>query len=272
LPDSYFDLYAEIEDNKTSINPFPITNMNIYKNGGKLLQANIEYSLNFTVDHLFKLEPGFDAVVNIYDENNNIVTLNKSHPTASFIGENVKIKSNNIALIYYFGKKIPQLYQLKFDPKEMGKNAEIYLKVDSMFIIDFGFDNYNPSDFLSYANYFMEKSGYIYIENIYDKLKTNLVKDEYLYIYYYPEDKNIAINYTENLRHKNNDYNFYVIPKNSLEKSLILKRGQKENITYQVYFCQSPHTINMYHQDVESSKPIKLEFNGNKAVIDKVVK
>jgi len=270
--DSYFDLYVEIEDNKTIINPFLISMLDIFKNGAKLLQKNIEYTLNFTVDHLFKLEPGFDAVVNIYDENNNIIALNKSHPIGKFIGDNVKIKSNDIALVYFFGKRLPTLRQLKLNPKEKGKNAEIYLKARSMFIIDFGFDNYNPSDFLSYANFHMEKSGYIYIENVYDKLKTNLVKDEYLYFYYLTEDMNITINYTENLRHKNNEYNFNVIPKSSLEKSLIIKRGQKENITYQVYFCQSPHTINIYHHDVESSEPTKFEFNDNNTVIDKVVK
>ena len=273
FPDSFFDLYIEIESNKTIINPFPISSLDIFKNGGKLLQKNIEYTINLTVNHLFKLEPGFDAVVNIYDEKNNIITLNKSHPVGKFIGNNVKIKSNNIAFIYFFGKRLPTFKQLKFDPKETGKNAEIFLKANSIFIIDIGFDNYNPTDILSYGNYFMKNDGYIYIENIYDKLKINLVKDEYFYFYYYSgEMMNVTINYTENLRHKNNEYNFYIIPKNSLEKSLILKKGQKENITYQVYFCQSPHTINLFHHDAESSEPIKLEFNENKTVIDKVVK
>ena len=265
FPDSYFDLYVEIEDNKTSINYIYMNEL--FKNGAKLLQKNIEYTFNFTVDHLFKLEPGFDAIVNIYDENNNTVILNKSNPTATFNGENIKIKANNIALVYFFGKKMPELRQLKIDPKEIGKNLEIYLGSNSFFMIDFGFDNYYPLDFLSYKNMFMEHSGYIYIENVYDRLKTNLVKDEYLYLYYGPED--IKIEYSKNLRHKNNEYNFNIIPKNSLEKSLVIKRGEKKNIVYQVYFCQSPHDINVYHHDAWYSEPIKLEFNDSITVKDK---
>ena len=68
--DSLFDLYVEIDDeNNTYINELPSPQNSILnnKNLGKYLKKGIEYSINFTVDHMFKLEPGFDAEVTIYE-------------------------------------------------------------------------------------------------------------------------------------------------------------------------------------------------------------
>ena len=76
------------------------------------------------------------------------------------------------------------------------------------------------------------------------------------------------MNYVPNLNHKNNDYTFNYVPKNSDKKSLIINNLMQEKIRYQVNFCGAPHKIKMYFQDAESSGEDLLEFNDLKTVID----
>lgn len=101
-PHSLFDIYLEIEDNSTVINLLPKT-INIFDNGAKYLKKDIEYTLNFTSNHLFKLEPGFDSIVKIYNDTNNVI-LNSSNPTAAFFGDKIKIISNNDTIIYFYSR------------------------------------------------------------------------------------------------------------------------------------------------------------------------
>jgi hypothetical protein len=63
-------------------------------------------------------------------------------------------------------------------------NLEIKSNEFIWFVIDFGFEGYNPIDVnsLNYNN--LIQGGTIFIENIYDKLKVNLTKGENLYFYY----------------------------------------------------------------------------------------
>ncbi len=60
--------------------------INIYNNGAKFLKKDIEYTFNFTVDHLFKLEPGFDAEIIISNNKNNNIKLSKENPTENLLG------------------------------------------------------------------------------------------------------------------------------------------------------------------------------------------
>ena len=63
-PDSYFDIYAEVEKESTNIDVSPVmsqlTKMN---HASKYLRKNIQYNINFSLNHMIKLEPGFEAEV-----------------------------------------------------------------------------------------------------------------------------------------------------------------------------------------------------------------
>ena len=272
---SIFDIYFEIDDNKTDINIFP-EEINKFNNGAKYLKRGVEYNFNFAVDHLFKLEPEFDAEVSIYN-NKNKITLSKNNLTGLFTGNNVKIKSSDNALIYFYSKILSNFKQIKIEPKYIEKNFEINIEYSGDYtdaIIDFGFEGYNPTNCLRFNFRSLKHVENIYIENIYDRLKTKLVEGEYLYLYvysYFGRDFSYKINYTENIRHKNNEYNFFYIQKNTTEKSLIVNKGNKGNIIYQAYFCESPHNIKLYHYEQDSSKDTILEFNNETTIIEQKI-
>ena len=224
--ESLFYLYVEIDEGEedTIINTLPISPTYYYddrynnKNVGKYLKTGIEYSLNFTVDHLFKLEPGFDATVSIYDDKNNKIILNPNKRTGEFKGNNVKMKSNNNAMIYLYGRLVNNnkndLFniQIPLDKSQKGKNIQIDLS-DSVFsIIDFGFEGYEPNNMMVDISY---RAKHVFTENLYDRLEAELVEGENLYFYTHNRVSVSNIKYTENLRHKNNKYNFAVIPANS---------------------------------------------------------
>ena len=172
-------------------------------------------------------------------------------------------------MIYFYGKSLSGFWQYQIDPKEKGKNAEINFQYETTYMIDFGFKGFNP---FKIQHIYNNEGGNIYIENVYDKLKTELVKNEYLYIY---SSGYLSIKYTENLHHKNNEYNFDVIPKNSKEKSLIIYIGNnfyggRDNIVYQVNFCKSPHIINVVQNDFSNST--KIEFNNENRINEQKLK
>ena len=242
-----------------------------FRNTTKYLKKNVEYYLDFTVDHLIKLEPGFNTEVSIYDDNGNNYIISPNKPTVKLVGNNFRIKSNDDALVYFYGKKVPGYQQPRIDPNKIGKNLEIKSKNYVMYVIDFGFVDYNPLDVLSLTFYSLDKGGNIYIENIYDKLQTKLVEGEYLYLYYISNEILNVTKYTTNINHKNNEYTFNMIPKNIVneeeEKTLIINVGNKNLIRYQVNFCESPHKIKIYYQNTESLNEDLIEFN-NTTLID----
>ena len=262
---SYLDIYFE-KENKNILDT-----QNYLLNGAKYLKKDKEYTIDFNINHLFKLEHGFNAEVTIYDDNGKIIKLNDNNPTAEVKGYSYKIKSNNDAMIYFYNKLLEGLKQYKIDSKQVGMNLEIKSNELIMFSIDFGFEGYNPIDVnsLNYNNY--DKGGTIFIENIYDKLKVNLTKGENLYFYYSTRSgKEIKeIKYVENLNHKNNDYNFNYIPKNSGNKTLIINNNNqdKKKIRYQINYCNSSEPIKMFYQD-EISEEILIEFNNDTSIID----
>ena len=251
---SLVDIYIEIDDNSTNINKIS-SELSSTNQLSKYLKKDIEYNVNFHLDNLIKLDPEFDSEVYIYNDKNKII-LNRNNPTGVFEGDNVKIKSNNDAMIYFYFKltDLSKLSQYKIDPEMNGKNLEI--KVGGYgYYIDFGFEGYAP---ISSFKYKFSDINYIYMPNIYDKLKTKLVKDEFLYLYvdslYYPPE----FNYSANINNKNNEYNFLVIQKNSIndteEKTLIINGEIDAYIRYQVYYCESPHTIKIYHKEIIKKK------------------
>ena len=265
--DSLFYLYVEIDDGNSTINRNPYIPNLLYNdcNTAKYLKKGIVYSVNFTVDHLFKLEPGFDAEVTIYNDQNKKIVLNSNKRTGKLKGNNVKIISNNNAMIYLYGRLFDlysEQYKLENQP---GKNLEIRMSTYSLHFIDFGFKGFEPNNIRNKKNY---QDKYIFIENIYDRLEGELVEGENLYLL--TQEYNIIMNikYTENLRHKNNKYNFIVIPMNTTNKTLIINKGLKKNIKYQVNFCKSPHNIELYYAESYDNKEISLQFNEKKTEIN----
>ena len=262
---SYLDVYFEKENNNI------LDTQSLLLNGAKYLKKDKEYTIDFSIDHLFKLEPGFNAEVTIYDDNGKIIKLNDNNPTAEIKGYNYKIKSNNDAMIYFYNKILDYLKQYKIDSKQVGMNLEIKSNEFIWFVIDFGFEGYYPIDIFSLNYNRLENGGTIFIENIYDKLKVNLTKGENLYFYYATQSgKEIKeIKYVENLNHKNNDYNFNYIPKNSGNKTLIINNNNqdKKKIRYQINYCNSSEPIKMFYQD-EISEEILIEFNNDTSIID----
>ena len=262
---SYLDIYYELENNQI------LDTQSLMLNGAKYLKKDKEYSIDFNIDHLFKLEPNFNTEVYIYNNNGNIIILNSSNPIAQIKGSNYKLKAKNDAMIYFYNKILDGLKQYKIDSKEVGKNLEIKVNELIMFLIDFGFEGYNPIDIIDLNSNRLNEGGTIYIENTYDKLKVNLTKGENLYFYYTTRSgKEIKeIKYVENLNHKNNDYNFNYIPKNSENKTLIINNNNKDKnqIRYQINYCNSSHPIKMYYQN-ETAEEILIEFNNDTRIID----
>ena len=74
-------------------------------------------------------------------------------------------------MVYFYGKLNSRFKQIKIDPNKAGKNIEIKFLYNVMSFMDFGFEGYNPIDWLGFAPTY--KSGSFYFENIYEKLKPN---------------------------------------------------------------------------------------------------
>ena len=247
----------------------------LFKNIAKYLKKDIVYTLDFNAENLVKLEPGFNAEVSIYDENGINITINSENPTGIIKGSKFKIKSNDDAMVYFYGK-LSYYKQIKLEP-EKGKNIEIKMKKYIQFLIDFGFEGYNPTDVLNINSKYFEKDGIIYLENIYDKLKTKLVKGEFLYLYhdYTYGDSNIEISYNStNLNNPDNQYTFNVIPKNEEKenRTLIINNMNNNQIRYQINFCKSPHSISMYYQSSESMEEKRLNFSSENTIIEQKIK
>ena len=261
---SFFDIYLDINDNNTNIKLSTLGN-GFLNNSAKYLKKEIEYTLDFSANHLVKLDPGFNAEISIYDNDGKNFKIDSENPTAEIQGNNLKIKSNNNAMVYFYSKLTFGFNQIKIEP-EKGKNIEINIKRKIMFAIDFGFEGYILNDIFSLSASSIENGKY-YLENIYEKLKTKLVKGEYLYLYYtglYGDD-NFEISYDNyNLNNPNNEYIFNVIPKNAENKTLIINNYFMNSIIFQINFCKSPHDIKMFYQTSNSVEELSFVFNSQK--------
>ena len=255
-PDSYFDIYAEINDNTSDvINLFPIYGNSICsRNTAKYLKKGVKYKINFDLDHMIKLEPGFDAKIRITNELvNRIIIINPQNPTSPISGTGYTIESNNDAMIYFI-EKLPDGYnQMEIDiNRSAGKIIEIiYKEKRGSYIIDLGFEKYCPSN----SPLFEDIEGiYSYLDNIYDKINGKLVNGEKLYIYSKNFEHIQEIHYTgKNLNNKNNNFNIFLIPKNDEKNSLVVKTRNKgyNKIIFDLFFCERDTIlqINILHWD-----------------------
>ena len=210
-PDSYYDVYAEIQNDENHvINLSPVMiELLQYSNNAKYLKKGIEYKLNFELNHLIKLEPGFNAEIVIANESQTY-KINSQNPTVPVVGKSYTIKSNNDAMVYFFGR-MTQFKQKEINIEESkGKIIKIN-NFNRNLIMDFGFENYNPSSIPLETR--ARSNGVVYLDNIYEKMKVKLVPNEKFYIYGSEEYiNNLHIEYIdENLNNANNDYNIFLI-------------------------------------------------------------
>ena len=265
-PNSYYDIYREFDDSNTKI-ILSFDLINKLRNGAKLLKKDVEYTLDFKADHLIKLENGFDAEVDIYNNNGN-KKIDSEHQTAELKGRNIKIKSNNDAMVYFYSKLV-SYRQIKIDDRK-GKNVEIKIAPKTYFLIDFGFNDYYPTNIININKLRYNNEGVYYLENIYDKLKTRLTDGESLFLYYisFSLKNKIEIDYNmTNLNNPNNEYTFNVIPKNEKNddnmKSLVINNRNKKKIIFNINYCQkSTHSIKMLYKSSESTSETIIYFDG----------
>ena len=253
-PNSYFDVYLEMNDNSKKIKISPAFEGGV-NSASKYIKKDIEYTVDFTVEHMVKIEVVENVEVTIYNDETNI-KLDSKKPVQEIKGSNYKVKTNSDTMIYFYGKLFKYLRQKEIDPEQKGKYASIFSNKRVYYTIDSGFLGYNPLNIdlsMSYIDNY-----YIHIENLYEKMKNKLVENEKIFLYYLNEDdfdKNeeyddyeepkIDIEYQDSLNNPNNDYSFTVIPSNSREKSLIINNRNKGEIIYGVNFCGEPHEVNM---------------------------
>ena len=253
---SYFDIYLEFnEDNNNKIK---ISNLlkDTINSASKYIKKDIEYTIDFDLDHMVKIEPGKNVEVKIYNGEETII-LNKDNINKAIIGENFKVKSNGDIMIYFYGRLFNYIKQIKIDPEESGKNLLIRSDRSVYFGIDTGFKGFNPLNIGILADSRLRESYYYYIENIYEKIKNKLAKNENLYLFYADDDNDalVQIDYIgDNLNNPNNDYNFNVIPKNSADKTLIIYNRNLDEIRFNINFCKSKEDITMYYEDYRNEE------------------
>ena len=247
-PNSYFDIYAEIDDNTSEvINLFPMEDKYFNPNNtAKYLKKGVEYKINFKLEHLIKLDPEFNAEVRI----SNVAVdeiINPQKPTYPFEGEGFTIKSNNDAMIYFIKKKPSDLKQLEIDINSTaGQIIEIVYSIresSDNITIDLGFEDYGPSNILK------NEKDYFYLDKLYEKLKYKLVNGEKLYIYYPFNNVIHTPNYGPNLNDKNNDFNIFLIPNNGKKNYLIVCSEDKiyDTIKFDLCFCKKDTTTILQH-------------------------
>ena len=289
--DSEFDIYAEIQnDENTFINvSHIITQDSESKNNAKYLKKNIKYTINFFLNHLIKLEPGFDVEIVITNGKNSSI-INKKKPTAEIYGEGYSIKANNECMVYFLQRLPDDIIQQEIDIEKIkGKILNIsYFNryVNGFLLIEFGFKNYWPLNVQNKVNIW----DYIYYDDIYEKRKVELVQDEKLYIY--TEKRKLNIDYIDNnLNYANNDYNIFLISPNNENNSIIINFeldnfDDAAEITPDIHFCQkdtkiflSLETYKKTNYTFEKSDDIpfvfelynngdnKFTFNTNKPVV-----
>ena len=90
-----------MKSKKKKISP---SHKGINNSTSKYLKGGLIYELNFTLDHLIKIDPLFNAEVTIIDDEEKKTLLNTSNAIAVLKGNHFKIKSNIDTMVYFYGK------------------------------------------------------------------------------------------------------------------------------------------------------------------------
>ena len=261
---TFYNIYNSLIDiyfQKVNDSDHITINKNMFENGNlvKLLNKNKNYSLDFTVDHLIKLDNNFlDAEVTFIDSNGIEYILNNSTKVIRDLkGDDITVISTEKALVYFYKKikDFSQIEEINFDMSQKGKIMKFNItniKNDSEYVSfnlikDFGFSGYYPMIHKNSWDVIRGKQSIftIYIENLYDKIeKEDLYESEgekfILYIESFNKEKYKIgeITYVDNLITPKNKYNFEVIPANSTGL-LILNVFSNRKKNYQFMMCKS---------------------------------
>ena len=248
---SFMDIYLEKDDNKDIY-------LSEFKNR-KYFKKGIEYHFHFYLNHLIKLEPQFKSEIIIYNEDTKII-LNNNNQTGIIIGNNYKLKVTKNAMVYFYPRF--NKFQKRIDPE---KDQIIEIKNRNIFVfsIDFGFEGFEPPNMTYYSQ------SILYMENIYNKLETELAKGEYLYIYYDSlKEDDIEINYINNaIINTAYKFNFISINKNMKEKKLFFSNKNLKEFKLQInqFNANPPYKlkINYGGNNIHEYFGEKLEMNYN---------
>ena len=264
---SYFDIYAEIKDEKNTIINLPQISEYDTRNNAKFLKKDVEYKINFDLNHLIKLDIGFDAEIKII-KGQNIKIINSKNPYTEISGEGYTIKSNNDAMVYFIGK-LPYKFSQKEIDLEQSKGKIIKIsnifENNRNFVIDLGFKNYCPLS-IQYDYYYKIRSdGILYLDNVYEKLKVKLIENEKLFIYSTTEQINrLNIEYIGyNLNNKNNEFNIFLIKKNYEENTIVINSDQVDYIVTDIYFCEPDTTLQLTFLGVGNETKITITNDGS---------
>ena len=146
------------------------------------------------------------------------------------------------------------MFQYEIEPNnEKNLALDITLIGDSFgyisYLIDVGFNGYTPFEYQGFDIVRERCSSHcsIYFQNYYDKIKTDLVEGEKLFVYYYIESDNPQIittshnpTYYSSLKNINNDYSLFVVPPNTEdveEKNLLINFYNKKKVSLRAYYC-----------------------------------
>ena len=240
-PDSYFDIYIEIGlDQKNEINISPIMTDELEtNNAAKYLRKDVNYTINFKLNHMVKLDPTFNAEIIITNGESSII-INSEKRASPVNGSGFTIKSNGDAMVYFIGKYDTNKWaQKEIDiDKSRGKIVMTY-NVDDDLVIDTGFKGYCPSTILMKRQ--PGSGSDHYFDNMYDKLKEQLVDGEKIYIYYKADkNKNLGIHYLDkSLANKNNEFNIFLIPGNNEYYTLAIYSYEVKQLMTDFYFCHN---------------------------------
>lgn len=254
---SLFDFYIQKVDDLESVE----INSEMFKFGNlvKIFTPNKKYSLNFTLDHLIKLDNNFlEAEVKFIKESGEEYILNKENKIIEDLkGDNIKVKANKEALVYFY-KRIPNYSEnntIIFDNNQKRKNMKFTLtntndneNVKIYLAKDFGFIGYYPMININNWDEIDSKNNIatIYVDNYYDKIEWDLYDGEKYIIYIFNSNyennmtnyKISNLEYLNNLLTPKNKYNFELIKANS-EGTIIIDTKNKPSITYQIFQCES---------------------------------
>jgi len=258
LYDVYIQKVNDLEYIKMNSNMFP------YNNLVKLFEPNKKYYLDFTVNHLIKLDNKFlEASVTFIDKNGEKYILNKNKRVIKDLkGDNITLETNQNALIYFYLKMDDntELGMIEFNKSQSGKIMKFNITnikanyIQLYIAKDFGFKGYYPminKECWDNINLNNNNSIPIYVENLYDKVDNEVYENEgekyYVYIFlpYYstiptfdPNNYNISSPiYINNLLNPKSKYNFEIIPANP--KGLVLLNSNKRTVSYQLMICES---------------------------------
>ena len=279
---SLYDIYIDIEDDINDENQDRFVKMqkedNPLNNLMKLFKPNIKYILDFEVEHLIKLDPNFNANIIIKDSEHNI-TLDKSNQVTTEIkGKNVEITTDSNAILYFYNtissltsksEIYKNMFQHEIEPSNE-KNLLLDIKLigdyrgELHYLIDVGFEGYAPFEYYGFD--LAKETCYgectLVFPNYYDKIKTELVEGEKIFVYYYIDSDNpynitteLNPKYYSSLKNINNKYTFLVVPPNiegEEEKNLFINFYDKKAINLQVHYCskynydENKPTLNYY--------------------------